>query len=72
MTDFELARRHYVYNFDTTSKVTITNDTMGVKLKRLGGVLIKSKTYTHVRTERAYEQYYVHRCSTITSNIIYI
>ena len=41
MTDFELARPHYVYAFDTTSTVTVTNDIDGIKLKPLGGVAIK-------------------------------
>ena len=40
MTDFELARRHFVYTFDTTSMVTVTNYTKGIELKCLGGVSI--------------------------------
>ena len=43
MTDFELTRRHYVYTFDATSEVTVTNDTKGIKLNRLWGVWIKRK-----------------------------
>jgi len=35
---FELARRHYVYTFNTTSTVTVTNDTKDIKLKLLGDV----------------------------------
>ena len=38
MGDFELARRHYVYTLNTTTKVTVTNDAKGIKLKLLGKV----------------------------------
>ena len=70
MTDFELARRHYVYTFDTTSTVTVTNDTKGIKLKRLGGVSIKRKNNTHASIKRAYKQYHRQRCSIIASKTI--
>jgi len=38
VTDFDLARRHYVYAFDTTSTITVTNDTKGNNFKLLGNV----------------------------------
>ena len=38
MRDFELARRHYVHTFNTTTAVTKTNDTKGIKVKLLGNV----------------------------------
>ena len=41
--DFELAKRHNAYTFNTTSTVTVTNDIKGVKLKLLGNVCVKQK-----------------------------
>ena len=45
MGDFELARRHYVYTFNTITTVTVNNDAKGIKVKLLGkflgGVSIK-------------------------------
>ena len=70
MTDFELARRYYVYTFDTTSTVTVTNDTKGIKLKRLGGISIERKNFTHASIKRVYKQYHRQRCSIMASNII--
>jgi hypothetical protein len=31
--DFELARRHYMYTFNTTTTVNVTNDAKGIKMK---------------------------------------
>jgi hypothetical protein len=70
--DFELARRHYVYTFNTNSTVTVPNDTKGIRLKRLWGVSIKRKNYTDASIKRVYEQYRRQRCSIIVSNTIYI
>ena len=38
MADFEVARRHYVYSNNTTTTVTVTYDTKGIKVKLLGNV----------------------------------
>ena len=59
-----------MYTFDTTSMVTATNDNKEFKLKRLGGVSIKRKNYTHASIKRVYKQYHRQRCSIIASNII--
>ena len=72
MTDFELARRHNAYTFDTTSTVTVTNDVKGIELERLGGVSTKRKNYTHASIKRAYKRYHRQRCSIMASNIIKI
>jgi hypothetical protein len=68
VTDFELARRHYVYFFDANSTPNVTNDTKSIKLKGLVGVSIKKKA-THA-IKRTYKQYHRQRCSIIVSNII--
>jgi hypothetical protein len=31
--DFELARRHYMYTFNTTTTVNVTNDAKGITMK---------------------------------------
>ena len=59
-----------MYTFDTTSTVTVTNGTKGIKLKRLGGVSIKRKNYTPASTKRAYKQYHKWHCYIIASNIV--
>jgi hypothetical protein len=43
VSDFERARGHYVYTFNTTFTIAATNDTKGIKLIRLEGVSIKQK-----------------------------
>ena len=33
MGDFEPVRRHYVYTFDTTTTVNVTDDAKGIEMK---------------------------------------
>ena len=33
MGDFEPARTHYVYSFNTSTEVTVTNDVKGIMVK---------------------------------------
>ena len=47
-----------MHTFDSTSTVTVTNDTKGIKLKRLGRVSVKRKNYMHASIKRAYMQYH--------------
>ena len=48
MGDFELARRHHIYAFNTTTTVNVTNDAKGIKMKLLGKIYefqLKKKLY---------------------------
>ena len=58
MADIELARRHYVYTFNTTSAVGVTNETKGIKLELLEGVTIKRENYTYASIKRSYKKYH--------------
>ena len=44
-----------MYTFNTTPTVIVTNDTKGIKLKRLGGVSVERKNYTHGNIKRVYK-----------------
>ena len=70
MIYFELARRHYVYTFDTSSAVTVVNQTKGIKLRFLGGISIKRKNSTHASIKRAYKQYHRQCYFNTAGNII--
>ena len=70
MTNFELARRYFVYSFDTNSTITPTNGTKGIKVKCLGGVSTKWENYMHASIKRVYKEYHRQHFSIMASNII--
>jgi len=71
--DFELARRQYMYTFNTIPTVNATNDTKGIKMKLLLNVFefqLKEKTVCMQVFKRVYKQYHRQRHSIIARNII--